>query len=117
MLIKIMSKPRAGNRKKAKTVKTDGEFGPVIANTRMIWSEFLSLVAKEMGTADKCLAVASMKWRWMKPATAEMLPLTSANGYSSMLKQISASKAESPYIFLFMDPPSADEPLVMLPLS
>ena len=72
----------------------------------MTWEVFLAFLAQEVGTQTQLLNVASMKWRWMKPATAETLPINSANGFSSMVKQIVASRAQSPYVFLYMKPPS-----------
>lgn len=103
VLVKVNVKHKAGSRKKAKTDKSP-QFGPAVADTHLTWTDFLDVLAREMRIQRERIVVASLTWRWMKPATAAVLPLSSENGYRSMLKQILGSKAESPYIFVFMDP-------------
>lgn len=106
VLIKIQVKTKGCAKKKAKIDDAKHKFGPGLANTGQSWADFRGFIAKEVGVKEELLAVASMTWRWMKPANSELLPLASENGYLSLLSQVAVSKAKIPYIFVFMDPPA-----------
>lgn len=64
-------------------------------------------MADILGTLPLLLALDSIEWRWLKPANSPWLPLRSASGYSSLIKQLALSTGKAPnaYIIVQMDEP------------
>ena len=80
-------------------------FGPLQLNTAVPWDGFLQSIAGEVESAPANLVILGLEWRLMKPANSTWMPLRSAMGYASLVKQMESARA--PNIIIQMDPPKA----------
>jgi hypothetical protein len=68
-------------------------FGPLQLNTAVPWDGFLQSIVGEVESAPVNLVILSLKWRLMKPANSTWMPLRSATGYASLVKQMASARA------------------------
>lgn len=95
--------------RKEKTVKGDPKkLGPITIPTTLSWDEFIiELVRLTKAKAFQNLAVPTFEWHHLKPSTSPRIPLTNANGWDSLLKQVAllTSPKNPPFLVLEMRSP------------
>ena len=102
--------------RKSKMQKQDPlAFGPLQLNTAVPWDGFLQSIAGEVESAPANLVILSLKWRLMKPANSTWMPLRSATGYASLVKQMASARV--PNIIIWMDPPKAPVTALLVSVS
>ncbi|KAJ3741662.1 hypothetical protein EV360DRAFT_90329 [Lentinula raphanica] len=81
--------PGKTKRAKSKTEKQDPEpRRPIFVQSDKTWDEFLVLVSSLVPTLVSGLFVSSFMWHFLSPANSPWLPVTTPEGFQSMLGQL-----------------------------
>ncbi|KAJ3728955.1 hypothetical protein C8R42DRAFT_638608 [Lentinula raphanica] len=81
--------PGKTKRAKSKTEKQDPEpRGPVYVQSDKTWDEFLILVSSLVPTPVSGLFLSSFMWHFLSPANSPWLPVSTPEGFQSMLGQL-----------------------------
>jgi hypothetical protein len=80
--------------------------GPFAFQSNISYADFLSIVAKGVGTRSaNCIVRAEMQWRFDRPANAAKRPVTNEEGYEAMITTI-LTKSKDYAITVSIPPPT-----------
>ncbi|KAJ3712068.1 hypothetical protein C8R42DRAFT_754357 [Lentinula raphanica] len=80
--------------------------GPIFLQSDKSWDDFLDTISSLVPTPHTGLFLPTLAWRFLSPANSPWIPITTSEGYQSMLSQVKRKLAKgSGYIVVRMQKP------------